>query len=62
MTWKQYPSNTGVEHITLVLSPDYTPPNGEKDLSHSEAFLVFANSTVQDLGLPIRLQACDFVM
>ena len=23
-------------------------------------FLVFADSTVQDPGLPIRLQACDF--
>ena len=33
-----------------------------KGLAHFEPFLVFADSTVQDPGLPIRLQACDFVM
>ena len=33
-----------------------------KGLAHFEPFLVFADSTVQDLGLPISLQACDFVM
>ena len=43
----------------VVLCPDPTLCK-EKGLAHFEPFLVFADSTVQDPGLPIRLQACDF--
>ena len=48
------------EAISLVPRPH--PPKEGKGLAHFEPFLVFADSTVQDPGLPIRLQACDFIM
>ena len=51
MSWVYFSS------VQLVSFPD---PKGEKGLAHFEPFLVFADSTVQDPGLPIRLQACDF--
>ena len=43
----------------IVSCPDPTLCK-EKGLAHFKPFLVFADSTVQDPGLPIRLQACDF--
>ena len=42
------------------LVPRPHPRKKEEGLAHFEPFLVFADSTVQDPGLPIRLQACDF--
>ena len=44
------------------LVPRPHPQKEGKGLAHFEPFLVFADSTVQDPGLPIRLQACDFIM
>ena len=41
------------------LVPRPHPQKEEEGLAHFEPFLVFADSTVQDPGLPIRLQACD---
>ena len=53
------PPPSEIANLYLVSFPD-PPPSGEKGLAHFEHFLVFADSTVQDPGLPIRLQACDF--
>ena len=52
--------NTSQTVLSLVPRPH--PQKEGKGLAHFEPFLVFADSTVQDPGLPIRLQACDFVM
>ena len=50
-------SNTGrTIHQQCSQTP---PPHGEKGLAHFERYLVFADSTVQEPGLPIRLQVCD---
>ena len=52
----------GFEPMTISLVPRPHPQKEGKGLAHFEPFLVFADSTVQDPGLPIRLQACDFIM
>ena len=52
----------GRQGIVGSLVPRPHPQKEGKGLAHFEPFLVFADSTVQDPGLPIRLQACDFVM
>ena len=47
-----------VTGISVVLFPDPDPHTG-KGSAHFEPFLGFADSTVQDPGLPIRFEACD---
>ena len=45
--------------LTILVSYPYSTLCN-KGLAHFEPFLVFADSTVWDPGLPIRLQAYDF--